>query len=618
MLGKHLFMTILRAACCLLAAFVYVPGAARADDGMHLGYGKERTVTFLPVTDRGTGGSALYFPAATMQMYKGCSITELHVGINEPSGYDSVRVFITRSLDEAPLYEQRYTARRAGWNTVTLDTPFQLDGSALYIGYEVTGQYYLHYSEVFIDGEEWINQGDGRWSEYTGIYSASLYAVVTGGSLPRNNIRLGHVSMPGYAVAGESLLCKGEFVNLGLDDVESLTLSYYIDGEHACDENVDVTPTAGRTSGDFQGKALSFSSPGDRKVSISVTAVNGSDDADPSDNTLEARSVKCVDRFVRRNVLFEVFSTELCTACPGTHEVIAATLEGKPGIIEIGHHAGFYTDGLTIPASKEYEWFYGDGRLYAPAMMFDRTCFTANLPDYYAEGSPVTGINSEHLVNVYNEAMGVPAFVEVNVEPRLDAGNRRLGLTVSGRRLLPLADADKLRLFVFLTEDSIYSDSQAGAAEGFYHRYVARHSFTPTWGEYVDVEGGFSVDYETDIPVEWNIGMLRAVAFVAYYDADDICHCEVLNSAEVRLAADGTAGVDAVDAGGGENVVTYDSGNIVVPGGCGAVSLFDASGRCVMYNPAGGTMTPVGHLPHGIYVVKVVTGGGVKTVKIKL
>ena len=67
MLGKHLFMTILRAACCLLAAFVYVPGAARADDGMHLGYGKERTVTFLPVTDRGTGGSALYFPVYSLQ-----------------------------------------------------------------------------------------------------------------------------------------------------------------------------------------------------------------------------------------------------------------------------------------------------------------------------------------------------------------------------------------------------------------------------------------------------------------------------------------------------------------------------------------------------------------------
>ena len=161
--------------------------------------------------------------------------------------------------------------------------------------------------------------------------------------------------------------------------------------------------------------------------------------------------------------------------------------------------------------------------------------------------------------------------------------------------------------------------------------------FLPQYGgrlwELWDKESGRNLLYTNDVlrfsnlavrnawfsgGVEWNIGMLRAVAFVAYYDADDICHCEVLNSAEVRLAADGTAGVDAVDAGGGENVVAYDGSNIVVPGGCDAVSLFDASGRCVMYNPAGGTMTPVGHLPRGIYVVKVVTDGCVKTVKIKL
>ena len=150
----------------MLAVLTSIGAAAADNESMQIGFGKDRSVTFLSVKDRGTGGSALYLPEATMGTYKECRITEMHIDLGEPTGKDSVRVFITRSLDEAPLYEQHYTAAKSGWNTIVLDTPFEIDGSALYIGYEVTGQYYLLYRNSFVDGEEWIRQDEEGWKKY--------------------------------------------------------------------------------------------------------------------------------------------------------------------------------------------------------------------------------------------------------------------------------------------------------------------------------------------------------------------------------------------------------------------------------------------------------------------
>ena len=615
MLNIHLDRFFTKTACLLLAVFVFTQVSADRES-LELGYCQERSVAFMPVTDRGTGGSALYFPESMMRAYKGCRITDIHVGINAPSGKDSVRVFITRGLDEAPLYEQYYTAERINWNVVTLDTPFELDGGAIYIGYEVTGQYYLMYSNAFIKGEEWIKQDAEGWKPYTDIYSASLYATVTGDNLPRSSVSLGHVTMPAYTVAGEKMHFLGEFINMGADDVDNLTFNYIVDGETAGSETVSVSTTAYRETGAFELSGFSFERSGRHSLSLQLAKVNGNADADTTDNSSRTKEVTSIDEFTPRKILFEVFSTELCTACPGTHEIIASTFKDVTDVIEVGHHAGFYTDGLTIPESTEYEWFYGGGRLYAPAMMFDRTSFADNLPTFYTEASPVIGINSYQLTCTHDEAASIPALAEVSVTPQLGTDSRRLDLTVSGRLLSQVDNADNLRLSAYLTEDSIYTTTQAGASEGFYHRYAVRRSLTPTWGEEVDAESGFTKTYTTEIPEEWNTGTMRAVAFISHYDPEDCRNCEVLNSAEARLTAGGSAGIGISEADGRGIEVRYDGCNVIVSGKCDAVTVYNAAGACLISNTTGSTFTSLEQLPRGTYVVKAVGEGTVKTVKI--
>lgn len=604
----------IRTACALLAVLMSVVVYADVES-MQLGFGKDRSVTFLQVGNRGTGGSALFMPETTMGMYAGCMITEMHIDLGEPSGKDSVKVFITRSLNEAPLYEQSYTATKAGWNTVKLNTPFEIDGSALFIGYEVTGQYYLLYRNALIDGEEWIMQNGEDWKEYTDIYTASFYATVEGDNLPKNNIRLGNIQMPSYAVTDEPLNFSGNFVNLGLDDVSQLTFTCLVNGQKTDETVVNVDKTTYQSKGNFSFSGFGISSSGDKEVKIEVSAVNGQPDLDPSDNASATRKVTVVDKFVKRNVLFEVFSTEKCTSCPGQHEIIASAYEDVPDIIEVGHHAGFYEDKFTIPESKAYEWFYGNSRLYAPAVMYDRTSFSDNIPDYYTGECPVTGFNLSLLLAAYDEAISASAFADVKISHKLDRYNRRLDLTVSGKELMPLTRNDSIRLFLYLTEDSIYSDTQAGASEGFYHRYVIRRSLTGTWGDDIDIESGFSKDFTIEIPSDWDIDKVDAVAFVGYYTPDDVCGCNVLNTTRIRITSDESTGIEIIEAGKETPKIMFDGANIIIPGGYDSLSIFNTAGTCLMNSTSGGTYTPIGNLPEGVYIAKTTVSGRSKTVK---
>lgn len=63
---EKLIIKKLRTACALLAVLTSIGATAADSESMQIGFGKDRSVTFLSVKDRGTGGSALYLPEATM------------------------------------------------------------------------------------------------------------------------------------------------------------------------------------------------------------------------------------------------------------------------------------------------------------------------------------------------------------------------------------------------------------------------------------------------------------------------------------------------------------------------------------------------------------------------
>lgn len=573
-----------------LAAFCSAQAADMAT--VTIGKSAGRSVAYESVGKTDTAGVALYFPATTMQAYKGCRITEINLQLDTKLGEDSVCVFVTKSLDGECDYQQRVTGSKKTL-TVTLDTPYEIDGDSLYIGYTVVGARYLCYSKAFVDGEEWVMRKGEGWKKYEGSNTATLTATVEGDSLPED-VKLMETYMPEYSLTRKGVPYSGTFANLGAEMVTSLTFTYYVDGEATSTETVDNLTVGKRKTGSFSLSGLHLTEEGQPMVSFAITAVNGKPDGAPADNVSREQSLLVRDSFIKRNTLMEVFSTELCPNCPSAHELIDSELGKRTDVIEVGHHSGFYTDTLTVQASVDYEWFYKTGKLYAPALMFDRTSLAASLPSVYSDGVPVVSPTSATLLTLYRLMSDVPAYASVNIAKTYDAESRHLSVHVEGEQLLPWATPDSLRLFVMLTEDSLYSETQRGASAGFYHRHALRQMLSSTWGDMVDVANGYAADYSTDIPEEWNAERMRVVAFVANYNSTDNTDCRVLNTAATAIADNNSSAIREVNVDEG---ISLHNGTV----SCGGrrFSVYDVYGRAVALS------VDNARLPHGVYIIKV-------------
>lgn len=240
----------------------------------------------------------------------------------------------------------------------------------------------------------------------------------------------------------------------------------------------------------------------------------------------------------QRNVLVEVFSTERCTNCPAGHETLAYALGGKPNVIELVHHAGFFTDKFTIPESTAYEWFYkcsDYSSTFAPAFMMDRTHWDA-LPDYYYYPTPMSmSFGSKALKAAYAEAAAVPALANISITPTYNADERLLSLDVEAEALVATEGYEHPALNVFLTENEVFSVSQEGTFGSYTHQHIARQCLTTTWGEAFEAGGTISRRYEVVLPEGWNADNMTAVAFVANYNARSNADCRVMNAEEVKL-----------------------------------------------------------------------------------
>lgn len=242
--------------------------------------------------------------------------------------------------------------------------------------------------------------------------------------------------------------------------------------------------------------------------------------------------------FSQRKVLVEVFSTERCTNCPAGHETLAYALGGKPNVIELVHHAGFFTDKFTITESTAYEWFYKSNEYtssFAPAFMMDRTHWD-DLPDYYYYPNPMSmSFGSKALKAAYAAAAAVPGLADISITPTYNADERLLALDVEAEALVASEGYEHPALNVFLVENEVFSVSQEGTFGSYTHQHIARQCLTTTWGEGFEAGGTISRHYEVTLPDAWDADNMTVVAFVANYNPRSNADCRVMNAEEVPL-----------------------------------------------------------------------------------
>lgn len=595
----------------LLMACSCLGASAQQAQSMTIGHSAGKGVTYQRVTATEAAGSALYYSAEELQAFAGCRITEVSIQIDQRVGADSVTVFVGPSLSDQPYVEQHPDTASAGTHVVTLNTPYVISGTeGLFIGYTIVGAKNLCYANTLVSGTEWIkNKSNNEWRQFDNAsYSAVLTATVEGENLP-HDVRLTQLSMPEYALTGQAVNYTGEILNLGADTVSELALTYYIDGEEHSSETCTGLSVAPRSKGTFALSSLILPTECTASVQIELSTVNGKPNSAPTDKLSRTQSVICRKEFAKRKVLMEVFSTERCPNCPSAHEYLEKIFKGANDLIEVGHHAGFYTDDFTISASTDYEWFYKPGKLYAPAIMMDRTNRATDFAEAFADDVPVISAATQYTLPIYEACRATPAWATVEVNADFDANTRHLVLDVAGSQLLPLDHPDEARLFVLLTEDSLYTTTQRGATDGFYHRHAARQMLSATWGDEITLSDGYAKRYEADIPTEWNANHMRAVAYVANYDSNDRNNCRVWAAEAVELATNQPLAIrEARDTS--KSLLELADGRLTLAGG-GKFSLYSVSGKLMAENVTATTLPA-----RGIYVARIVTPTGTSCVKV--
>lgn len=494
-------------------------------------------------SDAGTG-FAVNFSRYKMRAYKGCSIHSINI---ESYGHTTGEIFISKSINDAPLYTQSFTGDN-GWNEVILDTPYNIDGTELTFGYTLTTcpSGTLVVGDALIPGNEYINHGNG-WEKFP-TSSGHLTATLTGDNLPAAEVAVSNVVFPEFLKTGTEGMIRADIINLGTTSVKSITNVTNIDNE-AVTTTIEGLNIAPRSKAAIK-IPVTLAADGDYNVWIEATAVNGIKDAAPVDNTSGKSTVYAREAFVQRNVLYEVFSTERCTNCPDGHKMIGAALGKMTNVIEMTHHAGFYNDKFTIPESTAYEWFYKSPQFnttFAPAFMTDRAAWT-NHDEYYPYGTPVSmSLSTEALNAAYEEAKVVPALATITIAPTYDTETRHLNLDVEATALIATSGYDHPALNVFIVEDEVFSTTQEAARGNYHHPHMVRKCLTTTWGEAFNAGGTISRNYSLTLDEEWNADKVTIVAFVSNYNAASNSDCRVMNAEEVKLNGE-SSGISEVNS----------------------------------------------------------------------
>lgn len=229
----------------------------------------------------------MQLPAATAQKYLGARIEKVQIGFGQPTN-DGVSVFIAKNLGEDPVYMQAATVDAADltWSTITLDQPYEIDGTDLYIGYIVKEDASDSYP-VGLDGYATSNTygdivGIGttpdptamEWSHIGSMYGSISLKVQLVGNVPAVNANLTGLYGPSRVGVDTPFDIWLALTNLGSDPISTIGLTYIFGDEIDTREITLDEPVA---SGESSEVPVSFTSTsvGTKDITIALTSVNG-------------------------------------------------------------------------------------------------------------------------------------------------------------------------------------------------------------------------------------------------------------------------------------------------------------------------------------------------------
>lgn len=315
-------------------------------------------------------------------------------------------------------------------------------------------------------------------------------------------------------------------------------------------------------------------------------------------------AVSNLDAQEKHHLVLEQFTTESCGNCPGSIPIITGAINSMTDTAQISwisHHAGYFTDFLTIPESSELSLLYRIGYSYtfAPAFMLNRTKFG---------GTVVQGVKADLIKEIASFVMNKPEQVSValaDTDMSYDVNSRTLRVKLTAVVNEAYAGGEDLYLNVALTEDNIKAKNQAGAGSNYIHNHVLRKLLGGAKGMKVDPTNAVA-EFEFVLPAAWKIEDMKVITMAHHsigttsaLPADP----SVYSSREYPFPYTGTSISSVAD----QNMKVYaTNGQLVIEGDYLSAKVYDLNGR----------LMPKARLNAGVYVVSVETHTGVYNHKV--
>ena len=554
-------------------------------------------------------GAAIRIPVSKMAGLKGGKITKIRIGTK--SGLTGIYVWIRSSLDGKAEVLQRLGNTTDGWNEVALDTPYEITGEEIYIGYsgkQPAGVMAVLANEEEQKGATYLSI-ENEWTDYYGKGFGALYIqAIAQATLPETDLAIGDFTMDKtFYKTDEPLNFSFNLSNEGTKSISGYSISYRINDGEEITEDINKSINAGAK--ETYSKEIPANDYGEGthqiKVYISKLAGGAIDEIALNDTLKGTFSIYATS--YPHKILLEQFTTINCVNCPYGGKVLTAAISERDDVVWVAHHVGYGTDELTLSESGDYLKFGVSG---APAAMIDRTKIPAATDTSYPPfgiGYSNTIAGAKIVTSYMDYCAAIPAFVSVSIENEYDPQTRQLSITVNGERnAIFNTFYPKANISVFLTENGILAKTaQSGANKNYVHNHVLRAILTETFGNNIEWENNkFTYTTTTTLDEAWIAGRMNVIAIVNKpFDAQTPNDAQVLNVEE--SAIDDPTYDSITEQQLSELNLHVENGRVVITGNHD-LEIYTTNGMRVQ-NEA---------LPKGFYLIRIIADGNTIHTKI--
>jgi hypothetical protein len=256
------------------------------------------------------------------------------------------------------------------------------------------------------------------------------------------------LDLPSYFTGEQDI--TGKVINEGLTQINSFDVIWTLDGG-----DMNTTSYSGLSLNtnqvyNFTSDQTLIADPGSHQFKIWVANVNGGDDLNPENDTIN-RTVGVATQTVQRRPLFEEFTSSTCAPCASFNNGVF-----NPFVEQNGDDIALIKYQMSWPGS-------GDP-YYTPEGGVRRTYYGVSaVPQLFVEGVN-TGTNSGAVNNAFNNGMANPSFMTIEAIHAIEGDE----ISVEAQ-LLPYVDLFDVTVHMVVIEEVTTGNVASNGETEFHH-----------------------------------------------------------------------------------------------------------------------------------------------------